>query len=343
MERAVLILILMVLLLDGRHPQHRPPPRVASTIVTATPLALDDSDPARRELGALRYLEGWSLKADHRDFGGISSMRIDPSGAVIGLSDAGVVITFRPQGTRYPAVLRPLPVLPGEKDAPRSHWDTESMAWDPASGKTWAGFELLNRICRYGKGFLRVEGCVFPAAIRDWPEKTGMESLTLLPGGRFLAIAEDAPGPDGDHDTLLFSGDPVDPATPSPLRFSYRAPQGYLPTDVLAIGHDRLLVMNRRVTLADGFTGVLVLVDIRDLRAGRVLTGSVVARLAAPVQHDNFEALAMSWEKRRGKQIPVLWIASDDNGLFFQRTLLLKFAMPTEWFADRPGGDRRYP
>lgn len=69
----------------------------------------------------------------------------------------------------------------------------------------------------------------------------------------------------------------------------------------------------------------------------------MVARLAAPVQHDNFEALAMSWEKRRGKQIPVLWIASDDNGLFFQRTLLLKFAMPTEWFADRPGGDRRYP
>jgi hypothetical protein len=38
---------------------------------------------------------------------------------------------------------------------------------------------------------------------------------------------------------------------------------------------------------------------------------------------DNFEGLAIT---REGSRI-ILWIASDDNHEFFQRTLLLKFAL----------------
>lgn len=94
-----------------------------------------------------------------------------------------------------------------------------------------------------------------------------------------------------------------------------------------------MLVVNRRLTLADMFTAVVTLVDIRDLSPGAILQGRAVARLAAPMPHDNFEALAISHEKGR----PVLWIASDDNGLFFQRSLLLKFAMPPEWFGKADG------
>jgi hypothetical protein len=38
---------------------------------------------------------------------------------------------------------------------------------------------------------------------------------------------------------------------------------------------------------------------------------------------DNFEGLAI--ERRDGQRI--LWVISDDNHLFFQRTLLIKFAL----------------
>ena len=39
---------------------------------------------------------------------------------------------------------------------------------------------------------------------------------------------------------------------------------------------------------------------------------------------DNFEGMTVTREEGR----PVIWIISDDNHEFFQRTLLLKFALP---------------
>lgn len=342
MQRAILILILFVALMSGRHPILRMPQRPETMVLTATPLALDSGDPKRRQLGALRYLGGWSLAADRPSFGGISSLRIGDDGAVTALGDGGEIMTFRAgQDGRSRAHLRLVPMMVQEKGASRSLWDTESMTTDPVSGRIWVGFEYRNRICRYSAGFGRVERCRAPEAIRDWPNRTGMESLARLPDGRFLAIAEESPGPGGvGHDMLLFAGDPVDAATPPPIRMAYVAPQGYLPTDAVWLGHGRLLVMNRRVTLAEGFTGVLTLVDMGEPGPGRLLRGTVVARLAAPVPHDNFEGLAIGSEG--GER--VLWIASDDNHLFFQRSLLLKFAMPAAWFTDvRGGGAGRGP
>jgi hypothetical protein len=41
------------------------------------------------------------------------------------------------------------------------------------------------------------------------------------------------------------------------------------------------------------------------------------------VQHDNFEALAIT---REGADT-IVWIASDDNGEFWEQSLLLKFRL----------------
>lgn len=338
MQRIILILVLMILLLNDRHDSRLPMRMMtkpeAMTLV-ATPVPLDRSDPARRQFGELRYLDGWSLTTNSTTFGGISSLRVTDDGAVTALGDGGEVIMFRSGKSRSRAYLRMVPILPRERRALRSQWDTESMTSDPVTGQFWVGFEATNRICRYSANFARAERCVAPQAVRNWPGKMGMESLTRLPDGRFVAIAEGASGRDGgDHDMLLFAGDPVDPATPQPRLLRYKAPQGYLPTDALAITDDRLLVMNRRITLADGFTGVLTMIDLPDAMSGRVVSGRVLLRLIAPLQHDNFEALAMS----REGGAPRLWIASDDNHLFFQRSLLLKFAMPPAWFARRRDG-----
>ena len=84
--------------------------------------------------------------------------------------------------------------------------------------------------------------------------------------------------------------------------------------------------------MADGFTARLSLVTLPRLEAGVILTGRVVATFAPPGLTDNFEALALSREN--GK--PVLWVASDDNLFFLQRTLLLKFDLPVDWLSDAP-------
>jgi len=331
MERIAAILVIFVLLINGRHVERRLPQAPHAMVVTAVPIPLDTSDPNRRMLGPLAYLGGWSLEGTGGDIGGVSSMRLDDHGDLLALNDTGEVATFRPGRASTPGVLMPLPAFSDEARDPKWHWDTESMAHDPASGKTWVGFELNARICRYSASFAHVERCASPAEMLAWPKPTGLESLVRLADGRFLGIAEEYPGPAGGHDVLLFAGDPVSPATPAPARLSYQAPEGYLPTDALVIGNGWMLVLNRRVTVVDGFTGVLTLVDIRDLKPGALLTGAVVARFAGSIQHDNLEALAMSREAGR----PILWVASDDNHLFFQRSLLLKFAMPAQWFAPR--------
>lgn len=336
MERVALILLIFIALLDGRHPEliGKAPPGWHVSRVDAAPLPLDTDAPLRRALGELHYRGGWALTSPSPAFGGISSLAVDDGGHVTALSDGGIVLRFRAGQARGRLLYRQLPIAAWEVGKRRALWDTESMTLDRASGKVWVGFEVDGHICRYDDRFVRLENCVWPEASAAWPGKTSMESLARLPDGRFLAIAEDSPGPKGfGHDVLLFPGDPADPETAPPVRMSYIAPPGYLPTDAVAVGRDRLLVLNRRLTLMNLFTGVLVLVDIHDLSPGAVLRGREVARLAPPVQHDNFEALAVS---REGGE-RVLWVASDDNHLFFQRSLLLKFAMPEAWF-DPVGG-----
>ncbi len=86
------------------------------------------------------------------------------------------------------------------------------------------------------------------------------------------------------------------------------------------------------MTVADWFTARLTLVRMPRLRAGAVLRGEVIASFERPGPIDNLEGLALSHEQG----LPILWIASDDNHLILQRTLLFKFALPRDWVSDAP-------
>lgn len=327
MERIAAILVLFVLLMNGRHFEPRPPVVTRAIEIIAAPLPLVASDPDRRDAGPLRYLGGWHLTSKNKAFGGISAMRATGDGRFLLINDSGETFAFRLKNGTFAARYRPLPARPGAEGSPKWHWDTESLAFDPATGENWVGFELLNRICRYSGDFTRVDMCRQRGAMSEWPATSGIEAFTRLADGRFVAIAEDAVTADGGKQALLFVGDPADTETPPPVRFSYVPPEGYLATDVVSLGQGRLLVLNRRVTMLDLFTAKISLVDIHDVAEGAVVRGRVVATFERPLLHDNFEALALSWEGGR----PVLWMASDDNYMVFQRTLLLKFALPTGW------------
>ena len=75
----------------------------------------------------------------------------------------------------------------------------------------------------------------------------------------------------------------------------------------------------------DLFTATVAIVELPETWApGAILKARTLARLAPPMLADNFEGMAVTREQGR----PILWIISDDNHEFFQRTLLLKFALP---------------
>jgi len=305
------------------------PPQLGNgpVAIAVRPLVLDGSDPVRTSLGKLHFLGAWHLTGPNRSFGGLSALHIGSDGMIWALNDTGTMIVFPQPGAPGTAMVKRLPQgRQGRASAKeRLPEDSESMAFDPATGRTWVGFELLQRICRYGPGLARVEKCRDWPEMKDWSITASLESMARLPDGRFLVIAEGAVGDRPGRDVLLFSGDPVAYDTPHPVRMSYVPPVGYDPTDALALGKDKLLVLNRRATIYDGFTAILTLVDIGSMKPGAVLTGREIARLAPPVLSDNFEGLALE-QGSNGQRI--LWIVSDDNHLFFERTLLLKFALP---------------
>lgn len=327
MRRILIVLALAILLLPAPPRGKLAVLRPGALLVSARALPLSNSDASMRQAGQLPYLGGWELSSANAGFGGISALLIGPAGDILGLSDSGILMGFHPgpgQAQRRPFIA-PLPVRPQDRDQPWWVWDSEALTHDPATDRYWVGFELRQQICRYAPGFARVEACRTWPDIMAWPKTGSIESLARLPDGRFIALSEMGMTADGRHDALLFKADPADDDTPAPIHLRYAPPRGYRPTDAVALDARHLLVLNRRVTLQELFTATIAIVDLPDAPGpGALLQARTLARLAPPLQADNFEGIAVTHE-RGGTAI---WIISDDNHEFFQRSLLLKFALP---------------
>ncbi len=297
--------------------------RSAPQSVTATPVPLNPADPGQTMLGPLRYLGGWVLKGSDRRFGGISSMTIQ-DGHFVMLSDGGVVtrLRFIGSGTEPDVAMSELPDGPGDSSN-KADRDSESSTFDPASGHVWAGFETSNQIWRYTRGYAAADGHVAPAAMHDWPVNEGAEAMVRLHDGRFLVFAETKKCQDGSHRALLFAGDPID--HPDAQSFCYRGPPGFAPTDAAELPDGRVIVLHRRFSPTAGFAAALTVIDPRAIEPdGAPVVGRLLAKLAPPFTVDNMEALAI----QPTASGPVLWIASDDNYFFLERTLLMAFALP---------------
>lgn len=325
----ILLSVLLILLFV---PSWSGDPRLAllpqQAEMAAHPVHLDPLNPDRVKLGGLTFLGGVYLTGPGPAFGGFSAMSVEGDHFTL-LSDGGNIVSFR-MGADWQVREPHFAELP---DGPGIGWrkedrDSESLTRDPATGQFWIGFERANEIWRFAPGLARAEARVAPRAMADWSMNGGPESLARLRDGSFIVLAEDQDAKRGGVEQpgvkvgLWFAGDPTEPGQRS-FAFGYRPPRGFLPTDVAELPDGRLAVLNRKASLREGFTAVLTIVDRDAVRPGRIATGREVARFAAPVVHDNFEALATT---REGDST-ILWIASDDNQLFLQRSLLLKFRL----------------
>ncbi|HVJ00423.1 MAG TPA: esterase-like activity of phytase family protein [Sphingomonas sp.] len=292
-------------------------------VIRARPVALLDGHPEMMRLGQLEWLGGVALTSPDRAFGGFSSMAVEGDRFTL-LSDGGNVVRFR-LGQDWRIADPSFANLP---DGPGAGWekqdrDSEAMATDPATGDHWVAFENSNQIWRYDAAFSRALGHAAPPAMRRWPENGGAESLVRLPSGGFVAIGEVARARGTlNRIAIRFAGDPVT-APGRGFRFSLAVPPGYGPSDATLLPDGRLLVLLRSFRLPYNFTTKLVIVEARAIRPGATAHGKVIANLAPPYIHDNFEAVAAT---REGSDT-IVWIASDDNRSFLQRSLLLKFRL----------------
>lgn len=293
----------------------RPDPVPAYTVLAFAPLPLAPDEPGRRSVGGLDYLGGWQVTSNDPRFGGISAMHVGPEG-LTAMSDTGSLIRFPLPGAAGETMISKLPDGPGLGKS-KSDRDAESLVVH--GGRAWIGFERSNAVWRYRRGDWRMESWAAPPAMRKWRSNRGSEAMIRLPGGRFLVFSE---GGGGDSPVLLFEGDPSMSGTKA-IAMRYRPPDGYRITDAALLPGGAILLLNRRLSLFEGFSARIGLIAAPDFKPGALLEGREIAALGRPLTVDNMEALSVTREGSR----TIVWIASDDNFNPLQRTLLLKFAL----------------
>ena len=289
--------------------------------ITATAIQIDPADPGRRTFGRVRYLAGWHLTSRQQPFGGYSALHVEGD-RFLALSDSGNLFRFRMDraGQVSDGSFSDLPAFPAY-DGHRSDRDSESMTMGPG-GDIWIGFEGHNGILRYAKDFTQLHSLAWPREMRNWSQNSGPEAMVRLTGGRFIVFAEGKLVARDTRLALMFPGDPT-MLRNRPFSFGYKPPRGYVATDAAELPDGRIIVLNRRFGIFEGFSMALAIVDTQAIKPGAQVTGEMIAEFKPPLNIDNMEGLSVTREGGR----TILWLISDDNQVPIERTLLLKFEL----------------
>ncbi len=259
-------------------------------------------------------------------FGGLSGLHIDDGLRYTAVSDLGrwvqAQLVAGPDGV--PVALEDLRSGPLRQDFPLPlprplMRDAEALARLPDG--TWlVAFERWHRICAYPGFDRRCEPVLqSPPGLDAAPPNAGLESLTVLADGRWLAIAEGLQA--GDGTLRAWIGQPGAWAS---LR--YRPSPGYVPTDAAPLPDGGALVVERSFSLlGGGFRAMLRRLPAAQLAHPATEAVLVPQTLIGPdaLPHDNWEGVSVF--RHRGE----LWVAMqvDDNELFFQQGQLLFFSL----------------
>ncbi len=297
-------------------------PGAASIIVKARAINIDPSMIAVAPGLHLRATNAWHLTSSNQDFGGLSALYASGSSLTF-VSDKGVLIRLGVDSTKseWRGTIAPLPDACGNVRY-KSQRDTESLASDGRTGALWIGFELRNAICRIAGPLEGGTSFQSPESMARWAATSGPEALVRRRDGSFLIFQEKAVDDNPAGQLLAFAGDPL-LAGSKPISMRYRPPRRYLPVDAAELPDHRLLVLNRRFALPFNFTSRISLVDIDSPLEGQTVAGPILIRIDDPRIADNFEAISVEQLDDR----LVIWLASDDNFMKAERTILIRM----EW------------
>ena len=328
MRRAWLSPFLVLALVPGWSGDERLPLMDGAARIDARYLSQLVADSPDMQIGALDYLGGIEIESPDRAFGGFSALHVRGDRFLL-MSDGGGLVRFamgadwRIRDASFSDI----------GQGPRTGWDkrdrdSESLVVDPATGTHWVGFENVNAIWRYDRAMTRSTGRTQSATMQNWSRNGGPEAMVRLADGRFIILSESAGrgAPEGSYHAVLFTSDPVDPRARA-VRFHYRPPSGFNATDAAQLPDGRLIVVNRRVTFPGGFEAALTVIDPANIGRGAVVEGQEIARFPGGLRsgfgRDNFEAVSVV---REGDDT-ILWLATDNNMQWPQRSLLLKFRL----------------
>jgi hypothetical protein len=199
------------------------------------------------------------LTSPHRDFGGISAIRMDRDGArFLAVTDKANWLRARilyeggaPAGIAD-AEMAPILGPDGRPLASRRWYDAEAVAED--GGTVYVGVERVHQIVRfdYGRHGLSARGqpIALPPLIKTLPGNQGIEGLVVVPrglplGGALLAISERGLDAAGNILGWIIGGS-------SPGEFAVTRRDDFDITDAAMSPGGDLLVLERRFSLLRG-------------------------------------------------------------------------------------------
>jgi hypothetical protein len=330
---AAAILVLVILPAAAQAP--RAPAQTQKIEISAQLIeAFDPRDPALTQFGALRFRGGLVLTSLHRDFGGLSALRMSADGTrLLAVTDKGRWVRARVvtrngraialAGAEIAAMLGP----DGRPITNRRGWyDSEALAED--GGTVYVAIERVHQILRfdYGKDGLRARGqpIAVPPGVKALPSNQGIECLVAPSKGQphagaLIAISER--GLDAAGNILGFL------IGPGGGTFSVKRTDEFDISDCALTPRGDLLILERRFSWTRGLAIRIRRVPLARIAPRAVIDGPEMLFADMSQQIDNMEGIAVH---REASGALVVTLVSDDNFSALQRTLLLQFTLVGE-------------
>lgn len=296
--------------------------------------------------GALRFLGGVVLSGG-AEFGGFSGLVVTKDGGgLLAVSDVGQWFSAeisRENGRisgLFNTVTGPIRNAEGDIMNKGRKWyaDAEGLAW--FQGQVIISFERQSGKVRTAD--LAQYGFLAPASIRPESDllmaikgNRGLESITVPPDGSAfdgsLVVIGERILTGGHHTGWVLSGN-------KSRRFKIRRRGDFDITDADFLPNGDLLILERRFSLSLGSAVRIRRISAADftpekLAAGIILDGLDLMTADLAHQIDNMEGMSV---RTAPDGTPIILLISDDNLNFFQRTLLLEFALRQEEFGVIP-------
>jgi hypothetical protein len=295
-------------------------PPTDERLATAFPVAPIPGSP-------LTPLGGLVVNTERLGFGGLSGLVMDQDLRITAVSDLARWMSARLvlEGETLAGLAELRTGWLGDgagRPLARGHaGDAEALA-RTADGTLLVGFERWHRIRAYPHGLdgpgLYVEA---PPGLENAPGNGGLETLTVLADGRWLAIAESQRMGMGSGVHRAWIGGPGRWTT-----FGWRTDGQHAPVDAAGLPDGGALVLERDFSLFRGFRARLMRIGAAPLRAvghREVVQGEEILRLDRPLPADNWEGVAVA--RHQGRLLVAL--VTDDNESRLQSTMILLFAL----------------
>jgi hypothetical protein len=301
--------------------------------IRAIPIdSFDARAPERRQFGALEFRGGLELSSSHRQFGGLSALKVAPDGSFLALSDKAHWLRGRivyrggkPSGI-VNAEIAPMLGTDGRTITARGWYDSEALA-DDGSGIVYVSFERVHRIVRFDMSreglSARGQPISVPPELAKLPSNGGIECLIVPPktsplAGALIGISERGYEADGSIRGFIIGGQ-------KPGVFSVKRSDEFDIVDCALTPNADVLILERRFSWRRGVAMRIRRVPLSSVAAGAVLDGPILIDADMGYQIDNMEGLSVH---RGANGETVLTLVSDDNFSMIQRTLLLQFTLP---------------